>query len=282
MSTTDQFGLVDFVRGLGGIAQGVVSYPLFAIPRTVRHIFSGAMIDVWRAIWRMKRVGPNLKTVLTVVSVPAAALTPGVVGLIAGLYGVYRGFKIACDEKDEGNSLLSVFPEAYRELRTLDRKEIAKMLEDLATYKSEPLDPGTKPFDISPLKAIRGLAAGSLSAVAGATLIGTLVLFRLPQLSVKGFKIAWEDEDQIFLGLLYTIGVIIITLILIPLSFLIPTLFELVDGTRHGYQESIGFALGKAWDTTKKVSEAIKDFLGKKKQPTIASSRAPNTYSSST
>ena len=259
MSRDKDFGFVDFVASLFGIAQAVPAYPLFAVPRILRHIPRG-VVNAIRALWREERIGPNLKCMGTFAIPAVAVMTPPFVAVISALYGVYKGVTLTRGEK---KSVFRVIPKAYDDVRDLDRKEVAGMITRLRTYHPQPLEVGTKPFDISVFQALRGFVAGVACAAVGTPIMAALIAVRIPQLFWRGMCMAWEGRTPFFLSLLGTVAVLVVTALLPLLAVAGPALFELKAGVQHGYEHGIGYALSKTWDTVKDVHKTINEFVKK-------------------
>lgn len=260
MSRDKDFGFVDFFASLCGIAQAVPAYPLFAVPRILRHIPRG-VVNAIRALWRDERVGPNLKCMITIAIPAVAVITPPFVAVISALYGVYKGVSLTWG-KDK--SVFSVIPRVYDDVRELDQKEVAGMITRLRTYHPQPLQAGKKPFDISAFQALRGLVAGVAGAAVGTPIMATLIAVRIPQLFWRGLCMVWDDRTPFFLSLLGSAVVLVVTALLPLLAVVGPALFELKEGVQHGYEHGIGYALSKTWDTVKDVHKGISEFIKEK------------------
>lgn len=256
----DDFGWGDFFSGVvGGVAgaaiQGVGN-TVSSVGRTAQAlVYDGEnVLPVHSKLWKENMIGPWLKATLTPVLFAAAPLVPVLTAVGSLGYGFYAG-AIRAAEDGIGESI----SESFKDVGRFHNELAGKAIEELREYQSQPLEEGEEPFDISPIKGVESLAAGTVTTVMGGVGGAAVTLRHLPggALQLAG-EIAEADVNlpaKAALG----VGLVVGTALAVPLAGVAGALGGLGFGVYQAYNEGFGSAVGETGKYIGEYNKMIKE-----------------------
>ncbi len=205
------------------------------------------LFNTYRALYRTRHIGPNLKTAITIVSPIGLAVMPAVALVVGFGYGMYLGF-------------WGSLPEARRKDRDILGR-VASSLKDLDNIVADSTDwligyqpdGSEKTFDIKVFEAIRGVLA-SFTSIA----IETIPIFGLTVgYSIKGIPNAlrhlWNyfKDTPIMLSLLAFFALPSVLIVGIPLAALGSIVYASCEGWYIGYKDGMQKAINTSIENVK-------------------------------
>jgi hypothetical protein len=237
---------------LGGLLLGApISAGISGVCNTVntfKHL-PKATYTAYKTIWKSKKLGPNLKVLLSALVPFGVVLTPPIVLLGSTIFGLGHGFWTAIDK----GSYNKVPRESWELVKRLDNT-IKENLDECLTGNDEELN--DEYFDIRILEAIRGLLCALIFAPIEAVGVVLALIHKWFPVVFRLYKHLWHTDGTIVnfifniaLALLITVA----ALLSIPLAPLCAALFSIGDMSYQGYK--FGFA-----EAGKRCFNHIKDF----------------------
>lgn len=207
-------------------------------------------LEAYRALWRDERIGPNLKTMISVAGAPGIALAPVIVVTGSAIGGAGYGFYCGLDD------ITKTYGRMRKMTREFDEEEIKKLLAQLK-QRAPKLREGQEPFDIRIVEAGKGvLAVFFIAPVEAAGL--TLTAYRHWIGLYRAYlRLIWNKfgSDEVLEKLLAAASTDLVTVIAVVGLPVVPVLaatYSMADMMYHGYRRGLG-------DSVRKVGERLSD-----------------------
>lgn len=218
-----------------------------------------AAASMYTLTQKANTIGPNLKALIYVLGIPSAAiLTPPLVTLGSGVFGLWRGFTSGLNKGLKGTLTGTMLDQAY--IRHFSKDIIQAQIE---AYKPDPLEPGTKPIDIRVGESLRGALAGLTATVPMGVGVFLTSLGYSPKVILKAWQNIWSDGSFMpVLSILTSFLTPIAVLLLLVLSPVAGMAWGIGRGAYYGYTkgyvESLQKSLGDLADYRKALREFVK------------------------
>jgi hypothetical protein len=243
------------IKGL--VAGAPAGAAIFTVGNTVNSIvlLPKAAYRTYRALWKSKRIGPNLKAILSILTPVGLVLVPPTVALTSAIGGMGYGFYKTIHSLSKGTK------DCWNGVKKL--KELAnEMLNHLGEDDfSTPDDV----YDIKILESLRGLICAFVFAPVEAA--GTTIVLFLKWCPVvwQANKLLWRDNNSSISKLIFNASistlVTLSALLAIPLTPLCTALFSLGDMCYHGYKDGFGSAAKKSFERIANFNTMLNDFI---------------------
>lgn len=257
----DRYGLVWAVRGLIGTPVGALAGMATAVATGLR--VPQGIVTAWRAIVRERRIGPNLKVALCIVTpvgVPIAAFQVSALGVVLG---AARGFW----QGPIHGAVASL----------IDSYQVYQWIGELVSHvwnepKPEPLKEGEKPFDIKPLLGVWSGVVGVASSVALGVAHGAVYVQEFPRLVFKTYKRLWGGRTGFVAFFLDVASVTVVPVCLVlglPVFAAYGAAWGLGRGMRTTYTTGTGAVAGRLREAYEKSLAQWQKYLGKELEQDI-------------
>lgn len=206
-----------------------------------------ALVNSYKALWRENRVGPRVKTVVSIV-LPAVGLLViplGVVGSV--LYGIGIGFWVG-----SWHGLGAAKDKAIKDLKWV-KKNTAALTEFLSEFHPEPLPEGKKPFDIKIWEGVAAFLAAAICCPIGSLGGGLVALRRVPSFLRFAYDLLLKKGDGRILRISLFFLCFPASVIAVPFITLAGAIFGIGKGCQSGYKKGFIRAI-------RDVSKGVDDF----------------------
>ncbi len=253
--TVDSVGWLDVGRGLVG---AVVTASIETVGNTVSSIPQAFELaaEAEVALVKNQTIGPWLKSgigLLTLAAVPVgiAATAIGSLG-----FGLYRGFS-------EGikSGIGGAIKAAVEDVKSFNTDLASGARSALRDFGNQKLEEGEEKFDVSPVRAAVGVAAGVGTTVQGAAQLGWTTAKNIPSAFITANKAISRSD---FGTPLKTAGhalSIPLAAVALPLGFVGGAAVGLGMGVYEGYREGFTEGFSKINELNNSYSEHAHNFL---------------------
>lgn len=223
------------------------------IPRT---LISSAIIQSYRVLWVTDRVGPNIKTVVSIAVLPVCiVLSPIVLVLACFIWGIIHGFLSGVNK----GPVFAVV-DSFKAVDDFYNHTAYDAMGEMVRYDGHDLLDGETPFDIKIFEAIRGVLAAAFTIVILVPLISLLALFWSPKAFFKGYtEVVFESAGPV-IGLLTACIIPPVVILLVLLSPVASLLWSLWEGCKIGYTRGLTHAIASAFGNVGDFNQMAAEF----------------------
>ena len=245
--------------GLTGAVAGTGAFVTTGLPQAVTTTGS-----ILYNVARTEKIGPTLKTLALVATVPVAAVATAIGAPVSLLAGVWQGTGEVDSSIPRQFTVKQAAGEAYSEVRDGTKSfanGIKEEMKELGDYK---LKPGEKAIDIPLIKAGKTLIMGAIGAAVGGVAGAVSAVAATASEAGKGVVNAFTDGNLNFGQKLFAAGTSVVS--------------APVHGTVYGLRTALGTfggALEQTWEEDSIVAGAKSIYNDSKVG--VAASVAPRT-----
>lgn len=252
---SDNVSWSDVGKGLvGAVAAAAietVGNTLSAIPQSIE-----LAVEAEVALVRNQTIGPWLKSGIGLLALAAVPVGIAATALGSLGFGLYRGFSEGAQ-----HGIGSAIRTAGEDVVSFNTEVASNARDGLREFGAKTLGEGQEKFDVSPLRAAVGVAAGLGTTVQGATQLGWTTAKNIPSAFIKANKTIRESD---FGTPLKTAGHVLtapLAAVALPLGFVGGAAVGLGMGVYEGYREGFVESFQQLNEINDTYNKYASDFL---------------------
>jgi hypothetical protein len=249
---------ISILRGLEGLLVGgplVGAIELIGNTGITIYRMPRVLYESYRALWRETRIGPNLKTIGSLVLPVAAGLTLTAELIVSLGYGYGIGFYKTLDK-----NLAAAIKRGKTDVKDFFEYITAEFISQLKSYTPKKLPAGKEPFDLKFLESGRALLALMITTPIGGVGSFLITLWNLAPIIKKLWQYIRDygrEEELPKLALIVNCAIPIFALVWLGLAPVGGAILALGEGAYRGYSIGIRASVKKTWSWLKKYHELL-------------------------